>query len=386
MRQVLFYIGPLPIFGFGMMLFITFAACYWLVGYRAEKRGIAKQHLQDLAVWLFIGGLIGARIVFMIQYHVPIWDFYRIWEGGLVFYGSALGGLAAFFLAYFLIIRKHGLSILQLGDILAPGIALGLSLGRIGCLLNGCCYGHVACNDCLAYPVHFPLSAPAVQGMLVPKGYQTAAGFALAGREPTSRDFAFDPDPVWRTVRAVEPSSPAQIVGHLQAGDVIVAADDHPVHTYDDLWNYMVRRWPRGKSDLQLTVQRAGETLALPAFEPRTLGLHPTQFYETISAGLIFLLLLAFEPFQKRPGMLLAILMLCYSVHRFINESLRDDTDKYAPLGVPLSLTLSQWGSIVVFAGGLVLLLWLLRRPQPTPPPAPATETVVEAGEQIQAL
>src|SRR5262245_44303697 len=104
MRQVLFHIGPVPIYGFGMMLFVTFVACYWLIGKRATKQGIPKQHLQDLAVWIFIGGLIGARIVYMIQdknsSFWPPWNFFRIWEGGLVFYGSALGGTAAFFLAY----------------------------------------------------------------------------------------------------------------------------------------------------------------------------------------------------------------------------------------------------------------------------------------------
>jgi phosphatidylglycerol:prolipoprotein diacylglycerol transferase len=378
MRQVLFHIGPVPIYGFGMMLFITFAACYWLVGRRAEKEGIAKQHLQDLAVWLFVGGLIGARIWFMIQdknsTFWPPWNFFRIWEGGLVFYGSAVGGLVAFFVAYFFIIRKHGLSVLQLGDILAPCIALGLSLGRIGCLLNGCCWGHVACPDCLQ--VTFPLSAPP-RFALVHDGLQTAAGFALDDRDRTGR-----------TVAAVETGSPAAQTGGLKAGDVIVEADGQPIHQYADLWNHFGGDWPRGKTDLQLTVQRGAETIALPAFEPRTLGLHPTQFYETVSTALILLLLLAYEPFQKRKGELLVILMLCYSVHRFLNESLRNDT--VPPIdslfGWKVTLTQSQWGSIVVFAGGIALLLWLLRRPKVAPPAAPASETVVEAGEQVQAL
>jgi len=358
MRQVLLWLGPLPIYGFGAMLFVTFVACYILLGRRAEREGIRKQFIHDLAIWIFVAGIIGARIVFMIQYQVPLQDFYKVWEGGLVFYGSAIGGLVGFLLGWWFIIRKHGIDVWVLADVIAPAIALGLALGRIGCLLNGCCYGHVACADCPA--VHFPLAAPP-RFTLVERGYQTPAGFALD-------DF----DPLGRTVRAVEPGSPAAVAG-LQAGDVIVGIDGLKVAGYADLWNRLVPDWPRGKADLELTVDRAGQTVTLPPFEPRTLGLHPTQLYETISMFLMFLLLLAWEPFQRRRGELMVILMLGYGVHRFINESLRNDTATYTPLGEGLALTLSQWISIVVFAGGLVLLAVLLRRPTLKPPaPAPA--------------
>src|SRR5437762_2998928 len=118
MQQVLFWIpiktdwtpDGIPIYGFGMMLFLAFVVCTWLAGRRAQKEGIAKEHIQDLAIWIFVGGIVGARIVYMIQYDVPLWQFHRIWEGGLVFYGSAIGGLIGYTLAYFFIIRKYGLS------------------------------------------------------------------------------------------------------------------------------------------------------------------------------------------------------------------------------------------------------------------------------------
>src|SRR5437764_726164 len=111
MRQVLFRIpihtsffpDGIPIYGFGMMLFVTFVATTWLAGRRAQKEGIAKEYLQDLAIWIFVGGIVGARIVYMLQYKIPLWplwNFFRIWEGGLVFYGSAIGGLAGYGLAY----------------------------------------------------------------------------------------------------------------------------------------------------------------------------------------------------------------------------------------------------------------------------------------------
>ena len=54
----------------------------------------------------------------------------------------------AFLVAYYAIIKKHKLSTLRLLDVIAPCVALGLCLGRVGCLLNGCCYGEVACANC----------------------------------------------------------------------------------------------------------------------------------------------------------------------------------------------------------------------------------------------
>src|SRR5205085_290578 len=127
----------------------------------------------------------------------------------------------------------------------------------------------------------------------------------------------------------------------------------------DDLWLALVRNWPRGKTDLALTVERGNQEIDLPPFEPRTLGLHPTQLYESVSTFLLFLLLTAYYPFRRRPGEVMILFMLCYALHRFINEMLRNDTDPVA-----FGMTLSQNGSILVFAAGLVLAWWLWRSPR----------------------
>ncbi len=365
MRQVLFWIplrsvlpglpswfpDSVPIYGYGMMLFLAFVVTSWYASRRARKEGINPQHLQDLALWLFVTGIAGARITYMIQYHVPIWDFFKIWQGGLVFYGSMIGGVIGFFAVYFLIIRKHNLSVLKLADIIAPCIAIGLALGRVGCLLNGCCWGHVDTNvPCPA--ITFPLSAPAFHA-LVDEGNQTAAGFLMRPNMPV--------------VDRVVPDSDAAQQG-LRAGDMIVSArsgsEELPVMDFLD-------HWPRGRTDLTLTVRRTGESESRTiTLHPRSLPLIPTQPFETITALLLFFLLVSYLPFRRRDGELMALLMCLYPIHRFLDEILRNDTDPVA-----FHMTLSQNLSIICIVAGLVLFWRLRRQPavsQSQPVAAPA--------------
>src|SRR5581483_5087257 len=135
-----------------------------------------RDKVQDLIMWTFLGGLVGARLFYVIQYHIsdPL-EFFRIWNGGIVFYGGALGGAAAAVILHRTVLRRFNVSAWKLADALAPSIAIGLCLGRIGCFLNGCCYGHFACPGAPA--AHFPMmTAPARE---LVDDYQTAAGFAM---------------------------------------------------------------------------------------------------------------------------------------------------------------------------------------------------------------
>jgi phosphatidylglycerol:prolipoprotein diacylglycerol transferase len=344
----------IPIYGFGMMLFLAFLICTGLASWRGEREGVKKEIIQDLALWLFIGGLIGARSLYLWQQGPPLqgpplerfWSFIKqlpqIWEGGIILYGAVAGALVAYAVGYVLIFRKHGLSTLKFADIAAPSMAVGLCLGRIGCFLNGCCYGEVACADCPVYAVHFPLSAPP-RADLVGRGYQTAAGFTLLRNS--------------NIVERVEPDSAASR-SELQPGDAIIKADNVLINNESDLANYLSLSggWPRGKNDLTLEVQRNGEDgdpLSL-TFSPRTIGLHPTQLYETISMALLFLVLTAYYPFRTRDGQVMVILMIGYGMHRFLNEQLRIDK---RPEGI------EEYTSLVLIAAGIALGLWLWKRP-----------------------
>lgn len=363
MRQVLFNV-PLnwlglpdfPVYGYGVMLCLAFIFCTMLARRLGWREGIQANHLETLAIFVFVFGILGARLLFMVRYHdryvwdgTIVWQFIRIWDGGLILYGSMAGGLVGYIIAYRFYLRQHDISTWKVIDIVAPCAALGLALGRLGCLLNGCCYGNVACPDCPA--ITFPLASPPRFAM-VERGHQTAAGFFL-GPE--------------RTVQAVEPNSPAAWAG-LQAGDVILKVDNREVVKNSDLTEYLHFRWPRGKNDLQLTIRRAGQEIPLEEFAPRTIGLHPTQIYESVSMVLLLWLLLCYYPFKRHDGSVMVLFMLAYAVHRFVNEMLRTDTEK-----VLFDLTLSQNISIGVLAAGVLLGVLVWRRPVVTAPTTSAS-------------
>src|SRR5262245_749529 len=237
MQQVLFHVpilkdwfppDGLPVNGFGVMLFITWVACVWLLGQLAVKWGtkLPRERVQDLVIVVFIAGLAGARVTYMIQYDVPWRSFFRIWEGGIVLYGGIVTGMLAFLLFYRLVLRRLGVSMWKLADTAGPGIALGIALGRIGCFLNGCCYGHVAPEECpsAAFPT---MTCPAREVVVESQNYQTITGFSVT-RGGNS---------IQSVVEHVEPGSPAQRAG-LQPGDRIVKVNGRPnggvVSVYSD--------------------------------------------------------------------------------------------------------------------------------------------------------
>jgi len=349
----------LPIYGFGMMLFLAFILCSALAARRAQGEGIAPEHIQDLTIWLFIGGLIGARITFLVSekpelsFREMLEQIYKIWDGGIVLYGSVIGALAGYAIAYVFIFRKYRLSTLKLADIVAPSIAVGLCLGRFGCFLNGCCYGQVACPSCPVYPVHFPLSAPAREG-LVDQGYQTPAGFTLAKDQP--HDYGV-------RVEQVDPHSLAYQAG-LRPRDLIVKVNDRTIQEEerltpaDVLTRSLVYNWPRGETELYLTVKHADGGLEedLPPIAPRTLGLHPTQLYEVVSMILLFLVLTAYYPLRRSEGQVIAVMMVGYGIHRYLNELLRDD---------PRPKWFESYTSVFLVVAGIALWTYLQARPAP---------------------
>jgi phosphatidylglycerol---prolipoprotein diacylglyceryl transferase len=158
-HPIAFQLGPFTVHSYGVMVALGFLAGLWTASRRSLREGIAAEKILDLGPWLIIGAIAGARVLFVLTFWReefagrPILEIFAVWRGGLVYYGGLIGSsLACIFYA-----RLKQLPLWKLADILAPSIALGHVFGRIGCLLNGCCYGK-ACH--LPWAIRFPADNP----------------------------------------------------------------------------------------------------------------------------------------------------------------------------------------------------------------------------------
>lgn len=269
----------LPIRGYGVMVFLGVASAVGLAVYRATREGIPAELIYSMAVWLVVSGIVGGRLFFVIQkwpqfqkdtLPATIGAIFKYTEGGLVVYGALLGGAAA---ALVFLIR-YKLPVLALGDIITPSVMLGLALGRIGCFLNGCCFGGT-CD--LPWAVTFPQGSPV---------YDEQFERGLLGQPPA----------------------------------------------------------------------------------PRSLPVHPAQLYSSIGAFLITLVLIAWYPFRRHNGELVALMMTIYPIVRILEEAIR--IDEGASLGT--SLSISQNVSLLILAGAVAVWVFVLRQPRLQYEPAAA--------------
>jgi phosphatidylglycerol---prolipoprotein diacylglyceryl transferase len=142
-RPILFDIGSFPLHTFGLMVGLGFMLGLWAASKNCRRIGLDPALPYDLSTWFILGGIGGARILYVLSYWdrdfagEPISEVFAIWKGGLVFYGGLIG---ATLLGIIAILRRR-LPLWHVADALAPGIALGHVFGRMGCLLNGCCFG-----------------------------------------------------------------------------------------------------------------------------------------------------------------------------------------------------------------------------------------------------
>jgi phosphatidylglycerol:prolipoprotein diacylglycerol transferase len=141
MHPELIRIGSFALPSYGLMMALGFLAALWLVRKRAPVFGLAPDAASDVGIWLLLSGLVGAKLLLVIvewPQYVSSWDGLKdLARAGGVFYGGLIGAT----LATAILLRKRGISFFTFADTAAPSIALGQFLGRVGCLLAGCCWG-----------------------------------------------------------------------------------------------------------------------------------------------------------------------------------------------------------------------------------------------------
>jgi phosphatidylglycerol:prolipoprotein diacylglycerol transferase len=154
-HKIAFQLGSFTIYWYGVLVAIGLLAGLWTASRRAPLSGIRSETILDLGPWLILGTIVGARGLYVLSYWREnfagrsLWQVFNIRGGGIVFYGGLIGAS----LACILYVRFKKLPLWKIADVIAPSIALGHSFGRIGCLMNGCCFGR-ACE--FPWAIHFP--------------------------------------------------------------------------------------------------------------------------------------------------------------------------------------------------------------------------------------
>lgn len=185
MQSVLFYLPTdliglprIPVFAFGMMIVVAFLVALWIARRRAARASLDVEGVTDLCLYAMAAGLVGARLTWLIFDWTPdpsgdhfLVAAIKIWEGGLTYQGGLVLGIAV--VCWYMHTRFWPVG--RYLDVMAPSVFVGAALGRIGCFLNGCCWGRLA-HATNAWGVTFPEGSPAAKHQMAMAGSHTSEG------------------------------------------------------------------------------------------------------------------------------------------------------------------------------------------------------------------
>lgn len=291
---------------YGTMMVIGFLVAVWLMRRIMKSIGQDPDRISSIAMYALLSGIAGARIFYVIHHHDRFtgnpMEVIAVWQGGLELLGGVMAAVA--FLWFYL--WKFKLPKRLYLDILSIGLMVGLGFGRIGCLMNGCCYGK--CSN-VAWAVQFPYGSPAFYSQIQPD--------PARGRDEPLLGL---PDSYFREGYLID---------------------------YDDL-----------TADQQKAVKHGPY---------RTLAVHPTQIYSSLCAFTLAGVLYGIWRMigKRKPGVVISSMFILYGPTRFWLETLRDDNPfESAWWAIYKGGTVSQSIGIYMFILGVILLtIFTVRKP-----------------------
>ena len=306
------------------MMVVGFLGAVTVIRYLSRHFTRDPQLITNAALYALIAGVVGARAFFVIHYFDQYRDnplrVFAIWNGGL----EVIGGVMLAIAVILLYGRYHKVPIRHYLDTLAIGLLVALMFGRIGCFLNGCCYGQP--TD-LPWAVRFPYGSFSYSSQVKPD----------LGRHRLEPYFTLPQEYFVPTAENGEDSSELKPAKYL--------------------------------TPQQLELVTTGPYRALPV--------HPTQLYASLAAGLLALLLYGFLRRSQRaeatgrygvltrPGSIFSLMFILYAVMRFSVEMIRDD-NPFEMAG----LTISQLLCFALAALGVGLAIYFsLSKPEKLPSP-----------------
>lgn len=359
----------IPVRAYGSMMLLGILLAFGLAAWRAPRFGFKRENVSEILFCLCIPGILGARAFYVIEY----WESFRartigetlarivdIPGGGLVVYGALIGGLIGA-VAYLLLKR---LSVRRMMDLLAPSLLLGLALGRIGCFLNGCCFGGICDPAHEHWGVHFPAGSPPFNqqmenGRLKMDPDAFYYGLRLAGDPLPSA-----PAPAF--IVEVLPGSVAEKAG-LMPGDYVLKLNGREALSRIQVIESLI--WEtryHGKAVFEVSRPEGTFVCSWTTTEqagPVSLSVYPTQLYSSLNAFCLCGVLLLWSRFRRNPngigmkldGEVFVLFLTLYPVSRFILEMIR--TDESEAFGTGLSISQNVSILLLLVAAGLWILL-----------------------------
>jgi len=316
---------------YGSMMVVGFLVAITVIRLLSSRFTKDPQHITNAALYALIAGVIGARVFFVVHYFDqfrdhPL-DVFAIWNGGL----ELLGGVLLAIAVIFFYIRYHKLPLRHYLDVLAVGLMAALIFGRIGCLLNGCCYGK---PTELPWGIRFPYGSFAYRSQIEPNPERQRA-------EPHL-------------------DLPEEYFGYFDENQAYV---------------------PGLKPREYLTPKQLEE---VTQGQYRCLPVHPTQIYTSFGAALCTLILYGVwrraqkaeqagrYPFLTKPGSVFSVMFILYGALRFSIELVRDDN----PYEIG-TLTVSQLIGIgLALLGAVLVVVYARLRPERLPVDEPEERPV----------
>ncbi|MBN2056661.1 prolipoprotein diacylglyceryl transferase [bacterium] len=177
-------IGPFTIHTYGFMIVLGFGLGTWIAAHRARREGIDPAFVVDLAFYLLVAGMLGAKLLYLFHYPLAfiedlraaesITQFIQVIGSGFVFYGGLLAAIPV----GIILIRNKSLNVWKVADLMAPSIALAHGMGRLGCFAAGCCHGK-ACHAWYGITFNDPNTLAPRGTPLYPTQPLSAAGLFL---------------------------------------------------------------------------------------------------------------------------------------------------------------------------------------------------------------
>lgn len=314
----------IPIRGYGFFLLVAIVAGVLLAITRAKRLGLHPDKTINLCFVLFAAGIVGARAFYVIQY----WDTFKstrdiidMTQGGLVVYGSVIGSVSA----AIIYLKFNKLPALLMLDVLAPCMMIGLSIGRIGCLMNGCCWGGVCETNLPA--ITFPEGSP-------PYSRHVEAG-ELFGMKA----IIDSPNSSTRQIIEIDPNSPAAKKG-IELDSQIIGFGYSPNPNDNKKPESIVYRIEQDEKIRE--IQFTGDEIPW-----RSLPVHPSQVYSSVNAFFVFLFLWFYFPRRRHDGEIIGMMLIVYPIGRFLLEYIRSDEMSQLGTGFTISQLIS-FGSIAI--------------------------------------